>query len=78
MAGARIEPTDSKSVASLLDPECGIPFDVHFEIEDNEGVKVGKLGGHKAPVHLDSLGLGPTKHMVPSTANLQLIASFAL
>ena len=42
MAGAGIEPTDSKSVASLLDPECGIPFDVHFEIEDNEGVKVGK------------------------------------
>ena len=54
MAGAGIEPTDSKSVASLLDPECGIPFDVHFEIEDNEGVKVGKLGGHKALMALKS------------------------
>ena len=54
MAGAGIEPTDSKSVASLLDPECDIPFDVHFEIEDNEGVKVGKLGGHKALLALKS------------------------
>ena len=54
MAGAGIEPTDSKSIASLLDSECDIPFDVHFEIEDDEGNKLGTLGGHKAIMALKS------------------------
>ena len=43
-AGATsIAETDSKTVASLLDPACGIPFDIEFEIEDNAGNKLGTL-----------------------------------
>ena len=26
-----------KTIAALLDPASGIPFDVHFEIEDDAG-----------------------------------------
>ena len=46
--------TDSKTVASLLDPACGIPFDIHFEIEDDAGNTLGTLGGHKAIMALKS------------------------
>ena len=49
-----MEPTDSKSIASLLDSECDIPFDVHFEIEYNDGNKLETLGGHKALLALKS------------------------
>ena len=49
-----MEPTDSKSIASLLDSECDIPFDVHFEIEDDDGNKLETLGGHKALLALKS------------------------
>ena len=49
-----MEPTDSKSIASLLDSECDIPYDIHFEIEDNDGNKLGTLGGHKALLALKS------------------------
>ena len=49
-----MEPTDSKSIASLLDSECDIPYDVHFEIEDNDGKKLETLGGHKAILALKS------------------------
>ena len=54
MAGASVEATDSETVASLLDPVCGIPFDVHFEIEDDAGNSLGTLGGHKAIMALKS------------------------
>ena len=38
MAGlTSIEATDTESHAYLRDPACGIPFDVHFEIEDDAG-----------------------------------------
>ena len=49
-----MEPTDSKSIASLLDSECDIPFDVHFGIEDIDGNKLETLGGHKALLALKS------------------------
>jgi len=49
-----VEATESKTVAFLLDPNCDIPFDVHFEIEDDEGNKLGTLGGHKAIMALKS------------------------
>ena len=55
MAGpSNVKATDSKTVASLLDPACGIPFDVHFDIEDEEGTKLGTLGGHKNILALKS------------------------
>ena len=54
MAGSSVEATDSETVASLLDPACGIPFDVHFEIEDDAGNKLGTLGGHKNMMALKS------------------------
>ena len=54
MAGAGVEATDSETVASLLDPDCGIPFDIHFEIVDHTGNKLGTLGGHKAIMALKS------------------------
>ena len=45
MAGAsNVEATDSETNASLLNPESGIPFDVHFDIEDNDGNNLGMLG----------------------------------
>ena len=38
MAGpSNVEATDSESLAYLRDPACGIPFNVHFEIENEEG-----------------------------------------
>ena len=49
-----MEATDSETVASLLDPSCGIPPDVHFEIEDSEGTSLGILGGHKTIMALKS------------------------
>ena len=55
MAGAsNVEATDSETNASLLNPECGIPFDVHFDIEDNDGNNLGMLGGHKNIMALKS------------------------
>ena len=55
MAGVTsIEATDSETLASLLDPACGIPFDIHFEIEDDAGNSLGTLGGHKAILALKS------------------------
>ena len=55
MAGpSNIEATDSESLAYLRDPGCGIPFDIHFEIEDEEGSSVGVVGGHKAALALKS------------------------
>ena len=54
MAGASVEATDSMTYASLMDPACGIPFDIHFKIEDNAGNTLGTLGGHKAIMALKS------------------------
>ena len=54
MAGATVEATDSMTNASLLDPAYGIPFDIHFEIVDNAGNTLGKLGGHKNIMALKS------------------------
>ena len=42
-----IDATDSEPFAYLRDPACGIPFDVHFEIEDTEGRSLGIVGAHK-------------------------------
>ena len=49
-----MEATDSVTAASLLDPSCGIPPDVHFEIEDSEGTSLSILGGHKTIMALKS------------------------
>ena len=55
MAGpSNFEATDSETVASLMDPACDIPFDTHFDIEDEEGTKLGTLGGHKNILALKS------------------------
>ena len=54
MAGSNVEATDTETVASLLDPACGIPFDVNFAIEDDAGNTLGTLGGHKALMALKS------------------------
>ena len=55
MAGlSSVEATDSESNAYLRDPACGIPFDVHFEIEDMEGTTLGRVGGHKTIMALKS------------------------
>ena len=55
MAGLSNEDRDvSNSLRSLLDPECGIPFDVYFDLEDDEGTKLGTLGGHKNILALKS------------------------
>ena len=55
MAGPTpVEATDSESFAYLRDPECGIPFDVHFDIEDTEGTSQGMVGGHKTIMALKS------------------------
>ena len=43
-----------ESFAYLQDPACGIPCDVHFEIEDEEGSIVGVVGGHKTVLALKS------------------------
>ena len=55
MAGASsIEATDSETIAYLRDPASGIPYDVHFEIEDDEGSNVGLVEGHKTILALKS------------------------
>ena len=55
MAGAsNIDATDSETLAYLRDPASGIPYDVHFEIEDEEGCSLGMIGGHKAIFALKS------------------------
>ena len=51
---ASVEATDSESNAYLRNPACGIPFDVHFEIEDTEGTVLGVVGGHKTIMALKS------------------------
>ena len=37
---SNIEATDLESLSYLQDPACGIPFDVHFEIEDEDDSSV--------------------------------------
>ena len=54
MAGSNVEATDSETNASLMDPACGIPFDVNFQIEDDAGNTLGTLGGHKNIMALKS------------------------
>ena len=34
-----MEATDESKLAALLDPHCGIAFDVSFQIEDDEDWK---------------------------------------
>ena len=51
---APVEATDSESFAYLRDPACGIPFNVHFDIEDVEGTSQGVVGGHKTIMALKS------------------------
>jgi len=51
---SNVEATDDETVASLLDPTCGIPPDIHFEIEDKEGTSLGILGGYKNIMALKS------------------------
>ena len=55
MAGSSREPAvDPKSIGSLLDPECGIPFDVFFDLEDEADTRLGMIGGHKNILALKS------------------------
>ena len=49
-----IDATDSEPFAYLRDPACGIPFDIHFEIEDTEGRSLGIVGAHKTVMALKS------------------------
>ena len=51
---SNFEATELEYFAYLRDPACGIPFDVHFEVEDEEGSSVGMVGGHKAVLALKS------------------------
>ena len=51
---SNIQATDEESLLSLTDPAFGVPFDVHFEIEDDEGFIVGVVGAHKAVMALRS------------------------
>ena len=45
MAGP-MKATDSHKNARLLNPACGIPPDIHFEIEDQAGARLaGNAGG---------------------------------
>ena len=46
--------TEKESLLALTDPAFGVPFDVHFEIEDEEGFVVGLVGAHKAVMALRS------------------------
>ena len=50
----KISPTDEEPIASLLNPGCGIPPDIHFEVYDEEGTMLGLLGGHKNLMALKS------------------------
>ena len=55
MAGPSHTPAvDPKSIGSLLDPECGIPFDVFFDLEDEADTRLGMIGGHKNILALKS------------------------
>jgi len=51
---SNIQATDEESLLSLTDPAFGVPFDVNFEIEDEEGSIVGVVGAHKAVMALRS------------------------
>ena len=51
---SNIQATDEESLLSLTDPTFGVPFDVHFEIEDEEGFILGVVGAHKAVMALRS------------------------
>ena len=53
MAGP-MNATDSDTVAHLLNPACGIPPVIHFEIEDQAGTRLGMLEGHKTIMALKS------------------------
>ena len=46
--------TESNANEVLLNPDCGIPFDIHFDIEDEAGTKLGSFGGHKNILALKS------------------------
>ena len=55
MWGTNILPTDEEPLVSLLNPGCGIPPDVYFAIEDEEGgTLLGLLGGHRNLMALKS------------------------
>ena len=45
---------ESETVTSLLNPSCDIPSDVQFELEDENGTKLGLLEGHKTVLALKS------------------------
>ena len=47
-------PTDEEPIATLLNTDCGIPPDIHFQIYDAEGTILGSLGGHKNLMALKS------------------------
>ena len=53
-AASYSQATDEESLLALTDPAFGVPFDVHFEIEDEEGFVVGLVGAHKAVMALRS------------------------
>ena len=46
--------TESNALEVLLNPDCGIPFDVYFDIEDEAGTKLGTFGCHKNILALKS------------------------
>ena len=55
MAGpSHTSAVDPKSIGPLLDPECGIPFDVFFDLEDEADTRLGMIGGHKNILALKS------------------------
>ena len=46
--------TESNALESLLNPDCGIPFDIHFDIDDEAGTTLGTFGCHKIILALKS------------------------
>ena len=46
--------TESNANEVLLNPDCGIPFDIHFDIEDEAGTTLGSFGCHKNILALKS------------------------
>ena len=46
--------TESDAIEVLLNSDCGIPFDIHFDIEDETGTKLGTFGCHKNILALKS------------------------
>ena len=46
--------TESNAIDVLLNPDCGIPFDIHFDIEDEAGTTLGTFGCHKNILALKS------------------------